>query len=208
MLLCLPGWACQRSLDCWRGRKAKVVGHREQWTALEQGEANEDWIPTGEWDLLTWSMGTWSGLALSQVWGKNPPKSWMALSPFVELCPTEGGKVSREELEVLLDAFAKNPVGTLGMFERRQGGKSLWADGLVEGDYELLYRSLKYLLEPCPWTLAVESIGVPTVGELGVRDRLVGESQSRAFIESFSNGRLDLLKGKNHALFYEDVGED
>jgi len=150
-------------------------------------------------------MGTWSGLALSHCWAKNPPKRWLALSPFLELCPEEGGKVDRKDLENLLASFRKHPITTLGLFEKRHGGKSVWAEGLDESDHGFLERSLEALLRPCPWTLAEGAQGVPLKVELGERDRLVTPEQCRNFADPFTNKDFELLTGKNHAIFYEDA---
>jgi hypothetical protein len=151
-------------------------------------------------------MGTWTGLALSELWEKNPPKSWLALSPFLKLSG-DGCKVKDEELKALLSSFKKNPSGTLGMFEKRQGGKAEWTEGLEETDYDLLGRTLEALLQPCPWPLAGVAAKVSVKIELGLKDRLVGEEQSRAFASLFEGAEVEIFQDRNHALFYEDDRE-
>lgn len=180
-----------------------MLGHREQWAKLEGDKSLEVWVPESDWHLLTWSMGTWSGLALSHHWHHNPPKSWLALSPFLELCPERGGKVRKADLETLLASFNSNPDGTLELFEKRQGGKTLWADGLGESDHELLARSLEALLKPCPWKLDSSSKELPVKVEIGRRDRLVSVNQSQTFADLFMDSELEILEEKKHAIFYE-----
>jgi pimeloyl-ACP methyl ester carboxylesterase len=88
-LLCCPGWSGQRSLQTWMGRDATCVPHVDQWEHLKRDEDWEAWIPNRPWGLVTWSMGTWTGLwlldKLMNSQAHELPKYWIALAPFVSL---------------------------------------------------------------------------------------------------------------------------
>jgi pimeloyl-ACP methyl ester carboxylesterase len=205
-ILCFSGWSAQRPLFQWNGLPAVTIPHDEQWRVLADSNAPipQEWLPEENWVMVTWSMGTWAGLKLSSFWEKNPPKAWIALSPFLRLAGGTESKIKSEALEVLLRSFRSKPKETLDFFCRQQGGKEPWCkqEDLL-GREELIGDSLEALLSMAP-CLPKEKIDIPIYTFLGDKDRLVSEEMVKEFENYGSNVTNTILSSRGHGIFYED----
>ena len=204
-ILCFPGWSAQRPLPNWNGRPVVTIPHDEQWRVLAEPEVPmpRDWLPKEDWVMITWSMGTWAGLKLSSHWHKNPPKAWVALSPFMRLAGGPNSKIKAEALDVLLQSFRAKPKETLDFFCRQQGGKEPWCrqEDLL-GREELLGDSLEALLSVAPHR-PKEKLEVPIYTFIGAKDRLVSAEMVTEFEEHGSNVTRMVLPDHGHGIFYE-----
>jgi pimeloyl-ACP methyl ester carboxylesterase len=205
-VLCFPGWSAQRRLSQWQGRTVSTIPHTDQWEFLCKGTPpSVNWLPHGPWVLVTWSMGTWTGFKCSAAWGENPPKAWLALSPFIHLTGPSHCKIKKNELAILLEAFREQPQKTLDLFCRQQGGKIPWSEGEQPEDFlTTLTDSLGALLESPPY-LPKQKISVPTWAIWGERDRLVNTEMVGDFCQYFDHANHLPLPAHGHGLFYEDV---
>jgi pimeloyl-ACP methyl ester carboxylesterase len=217
-LLCFPGWSGQRLVKNWMERDSRCIPHSEQWLAITGEGAWEDWVPEQEWGMVTWSMGTWTGLWLLSRLKLRLPKYWIALSPFVRLVAADPREMVVHEkaddvkyrttssaLEKLITAFDRRPETTLSMFAKQQGAVEPWAGCEWEsGTLDLLGRSLRSLLGDPPFFLGSEK-QVPTRVVLGKNDRLVSVSMAKFFAELVQADEFHLLEGRGHDLFYEGL---
>ena len=204
-LVCFPGWSAQRQLSNWQGRPALTIPHTEQWAFLSSNApVPEEWLPTAPWVMVTWSMGTFTGLKLSQLWGDRAPKAWLALSPFVRLVGSSYNKIKVEELQLLIQSFRAQPEKTLEFFCRQQGGKISWSAGPQPEHFtDTLTQSLEALLKPAPF-LPQKQLLIPTYTILGERDRLVNTAMVDDFCQHLRQVRRVVLEQKSHGLFYEN----
>ena len=204
-LVCFPGWSAQRLLSSWQGHPAHTIPHTEQWAFLSTHlPAPEEWLPSTPWVMVTWSMGTFTGLKLSNLWGTRAPKAWLALSPFIQLAGPAHCKIRVEELRLLHQSFVAQPEKTLDFFCRQHGGKMSWSDGPQPEHFaSILTHSLEALLKPAPF-LPPEPLQIPTWAILGERDRLVNTAMVDDFCQHFTQPHRVVLEQKGHGLFYED----
>ena len=204
-LLCFPGWSAQHLLSSWQGRPALTIPHTEQWNFLaSEISPPPAWIPSAPWVLVTWSMGTWTGLKLSKYWGSNAPLAWLALSPFIQLAGKDHCKIKSEELQLLRSAFLAQPEKTLDFFCRQQGGKVGWSSGSRPENYvTILAESLGALLKPAVF-IPHTPLQVPTWAILGERDKLVNSTMVADFCKTIARPQRVVLENKGHGLFYED----
>ena len=201
-LLCFPGWACTRRLTSWCGFSTRCVSHIEQIPLLRGEGSGEELIPEGPWDLLTWSMGTWAGIHLSQVWKKNPPRNWIALSPFLRLLG-DGCRVSSDEFKVLQHMFLERPETTLAHFCRRHGGKDFWCqyEELQSGEQMLLKESLEMLRHS---VRIPQGLGVSLDILYGEKDLLVTKDMIDEFVAEVPGARVHTFPHLKHSLLYEN----
>ena len=176
-----------------------VVPHSAQWRWLQNPSQPPPWLPAEPCSWITWSMGTWTGLALSH---HETPISWSALSPFLDLCG-EGSPVSQAALEKLLSNYRRRPEATQRLFWKQQGGQVPWTNEET-GQHE---ESLEALSRPCPHELHGRAKGIPVSIEWGAKDRLVHEDQARRFANLFEKVQWAPAHREDHALFYESAGD-
>lgn len=204
-IICFPGWSAQRPLPHWNGRPVQTVLHDHQWRVLADRKAPipENWLPKEDWMMVTWSMGTWAGLRLSDHWSQNPPKAWLALSPFMRLVGDPTCKIKAEALDVLIRSFRAKPKETLDFFCRQQGGKEPWCrqEDLL-GQETLMGDSLEALLSVCPH-VPESKITIPLFTFIGLKDRLVSEGMVSDFETCASNVTRTTLPDHGHGIFYE-----
>ncbi|MBF0199472.1 MAG: alpha/beta hydrolase [Planctomycetes bacterium] len=162
----------------------------------------ENFIPEKPWALVTWSMGTWTGLNISLNWHTNPPKFWLALSPFIRFMG-EGCRVSEKEFQLLQKSFRRRPEATLEHFCHQHKGMGKWFQGdkIDEGDKEDLDHSLSLLSQKLQTPPALD---LPMKALYGEEDLLVTKPMVREFADLFSQYDTIPLKGLSHALLYEE----
>lgn len=208
-IICFPGWSAQRPLSHWNGRPATTIPHHEQWRVLVDPEAPipKEWLPQEDWIMVTWSMGTWAGLKFSESWSQNPPKAWLALSPFMRLVGDSSCKIKTEALDVLIRSFRAKPKETLDFFCRQQGGRDPWCrqEDLM-GKETLLGDSLEALLKIYPHEIK-EKVPIPVFTFIGLKDRLVSEAMVADFEELALDVTRTNLPDRGHGLFYETQPE-
>lgn len=207
--ICCPGWACNHDIESWYGVESHCVSHLEQMSLMgKEAEELKALVPSSDWGLVTWSMGSWFGLKLSEIWKDNPPQVWIALSPFLKMVG-EGTLVEEPAFEALVRAFDHQPQKTLDHFQKRHQGKMSWCqvEKCLESDWEKLKESLKFL--STIYIYRFEKVQVPLYAYVGDRDKLVSEDMVKHFGECFAEFHFELLQDKSHALFYEEgVPED
>ncbi|MBF0244197.1 MAG: hypothetical protein HQL31_02840, partial [Planctomycetes bacterium] len=191
-ILCLPGWACERVVDRWFGLPVTMLPHSIQAAALLSAEADHSWLPQGPWALVTWSQGTWCGLLLSKIWNRNPPRSWIALCPFLRLVDEElPTPTSRSAHRVLYKSFQHKPAETLDFFMNQHKAVLPWYEGPM--DYGLMARTLELLGgDPPPHSGLIE---VPLLAVLGDADPLVSAPMVSEFRKIFRHSRLEIASG-------------
>lgn len=201
-LLGLPGWSCTRTLDEWMGCPIQVVGHFEQLQALDSGvEAIKGLLPKGEWTLVTWSMGTKLGLQMAELWGDNPPKMWIALSPFLHFSEKASASDYEDVMQLKAGLIAK-PESALKLFTRSHGVRAPWMDqSLNDEKVALLADSLDILCEP--FSYPSSKLDLPIYAFFGSKDSLVNEWMVDEFCDKVGAKKVSSLEGVSHALFYE-----
>jgi pimeloyl-ACP methyl ester carboxylesterase len=206
--MAFPGWSAQRPLKRWCGVEVETISHLQQWKIMK-GECAWD-LPTEPWGMITWSMGSWMGLWASQRWAGNPPRIWIALSPFVRLVGDDC-KIKADALNVLLRSFRAKPLETLQFFCRQQGGHEAWCSTAdLQGHEQILGDSLEALLgDPPVLPSTVNDIHLKVL--IGDRDRLVSVAMAEKFSRLFDGAgcvvETEILENVGHGIFYEGQPE-
>lgn len=202
-ILGFPGWSCTQTLDEWFGNPIEVVDHFKQLELLEKDETSlVNLIPGNEpWVLLTWSMGTLMGLKLCELWHDNPPKCWLALSPFMHFVGNRAANSHSDVMQLKASLLSK-PETALKLFSRGHGVRQAWMDLVVTDErVQVLASSLDTLCAPMPRPEAFPEI--PVYAVYGDRDSLVNAWMVDEFVEATGAKLCPVLTGVSHALFYE-----
>ena len=201
-ILAFPGWSCTQTLNQWFGEPIEVVDHFQQLELLQQDStALQNLCPDEAWILVTWSMGTLMGLKLCDSWEKNPPKCWIALSPFMHFVGPEAAN-SYEEVMQLKSSLLAKPETALKLFSRGHGVRQSWMN--LEATPErvkTLAMSLDTLCEPMP--IPKSKPAIPVYAIYGDLDSLVNSWMVEEFVETTGAKLCVPLAGVSHALFYE-----
>ena len=198
----LPGWSCTRQIDSWMDAPMDCIDHFEQLQALDDPELMKKWIPNEDWVLVTWSMGTKLGVALSDYWTENPPKCWIALSPFLHFVgPDSANKI--ENVDALKKSLLAKPESAIKLFTRGHGVREPWMNlELSEQRVQTLAQSLDTLCEPID--VNGKNFDVPIYCFCGTKDSLVNEWMVKEFAEATCAQEVCFLEKLSHAIFYEE----
>lgn len=151
--------------------------------------------------MVTWSMGTLVGLKLCDLWGENPPRCWIALSPFMHFVGEKAANSYEEVMQLKASLLAK-PETALKLFSRGHGVRQAWMNLEATPErVEKLAMSLDALCEPMPRPKNIPD--VPVVAIYGDRDSLVNAWMVNEFVDVTKAKLCPVLQGVSHALFYE-----
>lgn len=194
-LIVFPGWSYNQAQETLWEQNCKTISHTKQ-VQLFQDTYNLDEFEDFNGILVTWSMGTWSGLKLLQTLNSFKPKAWIALAPFTDFCTQENQY--QKQVDLLLASFEKDPFKTIQLF-RRKNNQDKTEEEFYQEDLQSFQASLQYLKGPCPYSSKFEQ---PLLTLHGKKDRLITEKMSKDFSSSFTHSTHLELEDHHHHLLY------
>jgi|SaaInlStandDraft_1057018.scaffolds.fasta_scaffold155960_1 pimeloyl-ACP methyl ester carboxylesterase len=199
-ILCFPGWSYSLNIKEWFGLPVDCINHYDQVELFIDEVKLKSLLPKNEeWGLITWSMGTWMGLMLNELWQDNPPSFWIALAPFTNFCGENA--VDEKELKLLQKSFKRKPRETLEHFRKKHGGLSyLKEEAIADTDLNVLKSSLD-MLSNTP--IVNIEISCPVLIVYGEEDTLVKKSMVESFKAKCSNVEIKVGDNLTHELLYE-----
>ncbi len=200
-ILCFPGWSYSLKIKEWFGHEVECIDHFEQMDLLTDKEKIKSLLPKNEkWGLLTWSMGTWMGLSLNEIWKDNPPSFWIALAPFTNFCGENA--VKEKELSLLQKSFKRKPKETLEHFRKKHGGVSVLKNEIFsDSNMHCLHTSLNSLNNV---PMIKSKISCPVLILYGENDTLVSRTMVNSFYGLCTHAEMKVYGELTHELLYEE----